>query len=163
MFGGADGTFLAHLPPGPSREVEVRFAGTKVLTRAGSRAISLATRTAIRLRTSTASAAIGGAPVVFSGQIAHDGAAVPASGLPVELQFRVAGSPWEEFRTVQTGSHGRFRYPYAFSDDDSRGIRFQFRAYVPSQQGWPFEPGLSPPVAVTLLLLAVVAALVTFG
>ena len=43
---------------------------------------------------------------------------------------------------------GRFRYAYRFSDDDSRGVRFLFRAYVPSQDDWPYEPGGSLPVAV---------------
>ena len=54
---------------------------------------------------------------------------------------------WTEFRTVQTDAHGRFRYPYRFSDDDSRGVRFQFRAFVPAQDDWPYEPaprGRSP-------------------
>ena len=40
-----------------------------------------------------------------------------------------------EFRTVQTDARGRFRYPYSFSDDDSRGVRFQFRAIVPRPAG----------------------------
>ena len=70
-------------------------------------------------------------------------------GHPVELQFRLPGRDWSEFRTVQTDAHGRFRYAYSFSDDDSRGIRFQFRAAVPEQSGWPYESGVSRPVAVT--------------
>ena len=56
------------------------------------------------------------------------------------MQFRLAGMPWSEFRTVRTDRHGRFRYAYRFSDDDSRGVRFQFRAYAPAQAGWPYEP-----------------------
>ena len=34
---------------------------------------------------------------------------------------------------------GRFRYAYRFSDDDSRGVRFQFRAYVKGREGWPYR------------------------
>jgi hypothetical protein len=146
---GPDGTFLTHLPPGPSRSVQVSFAGTKLLTRAGGRTLQLDVRTAVRLDASSASAAIGGAPVIFTGQIAHDDATIPAEGRPVELQFRVGGAPWSEFRTIQTDAHGRFRYPYAFSDDDSHGVRFQFRASAPAQPGWPYAPGTSRPVAVT--------------
>jgi hypothetical protein len=146
---GPDGTFLAHLPAGPSREIEVRFPGTRMLTRASGRKVRLAVRAALRFRASTAAAAIGGAPVVFSGQIAHADAAIPAAGRPIELQFRVGDTPWSEFRTVQTDARGRFRYPYAFSDDDSRGVRFQFRAYAPARPGWPYEPGTSRPVSVT--------------
>jgi hypothetical protein len=144
-----DGTFLAHLSPGPSRGVEVSFAGTKQLTQSSGRTIQLAVRAAVRLHASTRTAAIGGAPVVFRGQIAHPEATIPAEGRPVQLQFRVGDTPWSEFRTVQTDAHGRFRYPYSFSDDDSRGVRFQFRAYAPAQPGWPYAPGTSPAVFVT--------------
>jgi hypothetical protein len=56
--------------------------------------------------------------------------------------------PWAEFRTVKTDRRGRFSYAYRFSDDDSRGVRFQFRAYAPAQSDWPYEPGSSGPVAV---------------
>ncbi len=146
---GPDGTFLARLPSGPSRDIEVGFAGNRLLTRSSGRTIRLAVGAALRFHASSATAAIGGAPVVFSGQIAHANATIPAAGRPIELQFRVGDTPWSEFRTVQTDARGRFRYPYTFSDDDSRGVRFQFRASAPAQPGWPYEPGFSRPVAVT--------------
>lgn len=141
-----DGAFAIRLAPGPSRHVEALFGGNRVLTRAGAGAVHLGVLAGVRLRASRATAEIGGPPVVFSGRVAGmDG----AGGRPVELQFHLPGAPWSEFRTVQTDAHGRFRYPYAFSDDDSRGIRFQFRARVPEQEGWPYEAGISRPVAVT--------------
>ncbi len=31
---------------------------------------------------------------------------------------------------MQTNRRGRFHYAYRFSDDDSRGVRFRFRAFV---------------------------------
>ena len=145
----AKGFFVARLGPGPSRRVEARFAGTRVLTRGASRELRLGVRTSVRLRASSARAAIGGAPVVFSGRVAHQLAAIPSYGRPIQFQFRLPGRPWTEFRTVQTDAKGRFHFPYAFSDDDSRGIRFLFRAYAPRQPGWPYEPGVSRPVAVT--------------
>jgi len=103
----------------------------------------------VRLRASSAQARIGGAPVVFSGRVIGEDAAIPATGRPVQLQFRAPGGDWSEFRTVQTDARGRFRYPYAFTDDDSRGIRFQFRALAPSAEGWPYEAATSRPVFVT--------------
>jgi hypothetical protein len=145
----ADGIFIARLAPGPSRHVEARFGGSRILTRTASRDLRLAVQTSVRLRASSAIAAIGGAPVVFSGRVGHLAAAIPSYGRPVQFQFRLPGGPWTEFRTVQTDAAGRFRYPYAFSDDDSRGIRFLFRAYAPPQPGWPYEPAVSRPVAVT--------------
>jgi hypothetical protein len=143
-----DGSFATRLPPGPSRRVEATFAGSKVLTRAGGGGVRLDVLAGVRLRASGATARIGGAPLVFSGRVGDLGALLPGAGLAVELQFKVAGGEWAEFRTVQTDAAGRFRYAYAFSDDDSRGVRFQFRAYVPGG-GWPYEPAASRPVMVT--------------
>jgi len=73
---------------------------------------------------------------------------IPAGGKSVQLQFHLPGLPWTEFRTVQTNRRGRFRYAYRFSDDDSRGASFQFRAFAPAQSDWPYEPAGSRPVTV---------------
>jgi len=145
----ADGSFRAHLPPGPSRRIGVFFAGSRTLGRAESSEASLRVLSSVRMHASSASARIGGAPVVFSGRINGLAAPIPPSGRPVQLQFRLAGGTWSEFRTVQTDTRGRFRYPYSFSDDDSRGVRFQFRAFAPAQDNWPYEPAGSRPVLVT--------------
>jgi hypothetical protein len=144
----ADGTFVTHLSPGPSRGIKAVFAGSRVLTRVDGGEVRMEVLAGVRLRASTASARIGGVPVVFGGRVGDRGAPIPADGRPVELQFRLPGRGWEEFRTVQTDSRGRFRYAYAFSDDDSRGVRFQFRAYATGGD-WPYEPAASRPVAVT--------------
>jgi hypothetical protein len=93
-------------------------------------------------------AKIGGPPLVFRGRLVAPSGGIPPTGRSVQLQFRLPGLPWAEFRTVQTDARGRFRYVYRFSDDDSRGARFQFRAYAPAQAGWPYEPGGSRPVIV---------------
>jgi hypothetical protein len=144
----AEGRFSIRLAPGPSREVTAAFDGSPTLTRATGRPLSLAVRTGIRLRASSTVAKIGGAPLVFRGGIAAAPGTIPPGGVPVQLQFRLAGLPWSEFRTIQTDRRGRFRYAYRFSDDDSRGAVFQFRAYVPAHDGWPYEPGGSLPVVV---------------
>jgi len=145
----ADGSFQVHLAPGPGRQVVASFAGNRVLTRAAAEPVRLAVLAGVRFRASTAAARVGGAPVIFRGRVADFGATIPEKGKPVELQFRFAGAEWSEFRTVQTDRQGRFHYAYAFSDDDSRGIRFQFRAYAPSEEDWPYEPAFSRPVFVT--------------
>jgi hypothetical protein len=144
-----DGTFLTHLAPGPNRSVEAVFAGNRVLTQATGASVRLQVLGGVRLHVSATAAQVGGAPVIFSGRVGDLGASIPVGGRPVELQFRIPGSDWSEFRTVQTDSHGRYRYAYSFSDDDSRGVRFQFRAYAAAQDGWPYEPGTSKPVFVT--------------
>jgi hypothetical protein len=145
-----DGTFSLRLQKGPSREVSASFAGTHLLGRASASAGRLSAKTRIRFRASAATARVGGRPVIFEGRVSSKGTA-PGAGakLPVELQFRYRGAPWSEFRTVETDARGRFRYAYRFSDDDSRGVRFQFRAYVKGREGWPYEPSASRPVTVT--------------
>jgi hypothetical protein len=144
----AGGAFVFRLPPGPSREVTVVFDGSPRLARSTSRRLSLRVRSVVRLHASSAIARIGGAPLVFRGRVAAAPGTIPPEGKSVELQFRLPGLDWSEFRTIRTDRHGRFRYAYRFSDDDSRGARFQFRAYAPAQDGWPYEPAGSLPVLV---------------
>ena len=144
----AEGAFSVELPPGPSRTVTAVFAGTPTLTRSSGQPVRLAILGGVRMRASAPVATVGGRPVVFRGRVGASGAAIPPDGKSVELQFRLPGTPWTEFRTVQTDQRGRFHYAYSFTDDDSRGVRFKFRAVAPAQSDWPFEPAGSRPVAV---------------
>ena len=116
---------------------------------AAGRSLRLRVRAAVRMKASTSRVLVGGAPVVFKGRIVHPEAPIPARGLPVELEFRLPGMPWTEFRTVQSDAAGRFAYPYSFNDDDSAGVRFLFRAFVPATGDWPFVPATSRPLPVT--------------
>jgi hypothetical protein len=143
-----DGTFSIRTEPGPSRTIEIGFQGSPTLTRSATQTLQLDVRSRVRLRASAGVARVGGAPLVFRGLLSAAPGEIPADGRTIELQFRLPGEPWSEFRTVQTDRHGRFRYAYRFSDDDSRGVRFQFRAYAPAQEGWPYEPAGSRPVLV---------------
>jgi hypothetical protein len=145
---GAGGSFALHLGSGPSREVLAVVQPTEALRGTSSKQARLTVRGDVRLRASSAIAGVGGRPVVFSGKVAAGGAPIPPDGKTVQLQFRLPGLPWSEFRTVHTDARGRFRYAYRFADDDSRGVRFQFRAFAPTQAGWPYQPANSRPVAV---------------
>jgi hypothetical protein len=145
----AEGAFRAWLAPGPSRQVSAEFPGTHRLTRADGRRLRLRVRAGVRLRVSPERVRVGGAPVVFRGRIVHPEARIPPTGLPVELEFRLPGMAWSEFRTLQTDSRGRFSYPYSFSDDDSSGVRFLFRAFIPATGNWAFAPATSRPLPVT--------------
>jgi hypothetical protein len=145
----ADGTFSTRLAPGPSRRVRVAFAGGALLSASASRTLRLGVRSAVRLHVSAPTARVGGAPVLFSGSVAPADPAGSTATHSVELQYRLSSGPWGEFGSVETDARGRFRYPYAFSDDDSRGVRFQFRALVPRQPGWPYAAGASLPVFVS--------------
>jgi len=144
----AQGGFAIRLGPGPSRVVTAAFDGTPTLSRAVTPPRRLGVRGDVRLTVSSRSARVGGRPLTFDGLVAAPAGAIPAEGKTVQLQFRLPGMPWSEFRTIQTDLRGRFRYRYRFSDDDSRGVRFRFRAYAPAQDDWPYEPAGSRPVVV---------------
>jgi hypothetical protein len=145
---GPGGSFSFSVPVGPSRTIAVEFDGGPALGRSAARPLYLDVRSRVLLGASATMARVGGAPLVFDGKLVAPAGTIPASGKSVQLQFRLPGLPWSEFRTVRTSRDGRFRYAYRFSDDDSRGARFQFRAYVPTQEDWPYEPGGSRPVLV---------------
>jgi hypothetical protein len=145
---GASGGFSLQLRPGPSRDLIAVAPPTASLRGASSEPRRLTVRSGIKMGVSSTVARVGGRPVVFRGGIAGSGARIPSEGRTVQLQFRLPGLPWREFRTVHTDPHGHFHYAYRFTDDDSRGVRFQFRAFAPAQAGWPFEPAGSLPVAV---------------
>ena len=145
---GADGTFAAVLEPGPSREVTAVFPGSPTLGRSRSGPLRLEGASGVRLSASSSVAAVGGPPVVFRGRLARGAVPIALGERTVQLQFRVPGLPWTEFRSLQTDARGRFKFPYTFHDDDSRGVSFRFRAFVPAQIGWPYGPAGSPPVTV---------------
>jgi len=141
-----DGSFGIRLRPGPSRTVRAVFSSTATEQGSESHSSYLAARPCVSLRASSPTARVGGRPVVFSGRVrAPD---IAAGSGPVQLQFRLPGLGWSEFRTVQADEHGLFRYAYRFADDDSRGVRFRFRAFVAARAGWPFLPAGSRPVEV---------------
>jgi hypothetical protein len=145
---GAGGAFEIRLAPGPSREIVAIAPPTATLRGSRSRVSNLAVRGRVHLWVSSTVAKVGGRPIVFRGKVASAGTETPADGRAVQLQFRLPGRAWSEFRTVRTDRQGRFRYAYRFADDDSRGVRFRFRGFVPAQAGWPYEPAGSLPVAV---------------
>lgn len=142
------GRFAVRLRAGPSREIIASYAGDLAFAHAGAAPARLMVRSAARLAVSATVARVGGPPVVFRGLVRAGRGEVPRGGKAVELQFRAAGIGWRTFRTVQTNRRGRFRYAYRFSDDDSRGVMFEFRAHIPPQEEWPYEAGDSKPVAV---------------
>jgi hypothetical protein len=143
-----NGAFSIRTDPGPSRTIAIGFDGSPTLARSAARSLQLGVLGRVRLRASAGVATVGGAPLIFRGRLVAAPGEIPAGGRSIELQFRLPGLPWAEFRTVQTDGRGRFRYAYRFSDDDSRGARFQFRAFAPAQEDWPYEPGGSRPVLV---------------
>ena len=57
----------------------------------------------------------------------------------MELQVRLSGR-WQTFRTVRTDPAGRWAIPYRFRR--TRGVQhYRFRARLPREADYPFEPG----------------------
>ena len=144
---GADGVFTAHLAPGPSRSVTAVFGGTRTLTRSAGRPVRLGVRGGVRMRASAPVAAIGGRPVVFRGKVEADGAAIPPDGKAVQLQFRVRGVPWTQFRAIQTDARAASATPTA-SATTTAAASASSSGPLPQQSDWPYEPSSSGPVAV---------------
>ena len=110
---GADGRFALRLAPGPSREVLAVFAGTRTPTRgrhAARAARGAQRRAACGPRHARPRSAAG-----RSSSAARSPAArrLPPDGLAVQLQFRLPGLPWTEFRTVQTDRRAASATPTA--------------------------------------------------
>lgn len=137
------GQFASKLRPGPSRSVTISYSGTRTLTRSRSRPLRLTTPTRVLFKASSRTAVVGGRPIVFSGRVLHFGAALPPDGKDIELQFQTGSVPWTTFAPLKADEHGRFKFTYAFTDDESRGVRFKFRALATRETGWPYGANAS--------------------
>ena len=140
---GTGGTFIAAVPAGPSRMIEIAYRAFS--------ADSGFTATAKLREAVGAGVQLGVSPhrtgsegtITLSGRVLGP---VPPQGVVVELLVHYRGH-WEPFRDPRTDSNGRFRVVYQFQG----GIgRFPFRALVFGSQGdFPFAPGESRAVDVT--------------
>ncbi len=131
----SNGTFVANVPGGASRIVEIGYrafssdasysATAKVLERvlAGVQLSVTPHRTGPEGR------------IVLSGRVLGP---IPPQGVVVEMLVHYRGH-WEPFRDPRTDSRGRFRVVYQFEG----GVgRFPFRAEAPGgQAGFPFASG----------------------
>jgi hypothetical protein len=65
----------------------------------------------------------------------------PTNGKLVELQVKLTGQ-WQTFRTIRTDGRGRWKVAYRFRR--TAGTQhYAFRARIPDEAGYPFEPGRS--------------------
>jgi hypothetical protein len=139
---GADGSFAAGVPAGPSRIVTIRyraFSGDPSYSAQASVAESVAA--GVRLRVSPGHTSSNGT-ITLSGQVLGP---LPRQGVVVELLVHYRGV-WEPFRTPRTDSRGRFSVAYRFQG----GVgTFPFRAEVlGGQSGFPYAQGSSGAVDV---------------
>jgi hypothetical protein len=138
----ANGTFVATVPGGPTRTVEIAYrafsaeagyaATAKIAERVGA---------GVELRISPRRTGSEGA-ITLSGRVLGS---VPPQGVSVNLLVHYRGQ-WEPFRTPRTDASGHFTVVYQF---EGAVGRFPFRAEVPtSQADFDFGRGLSKVVDV---------------
>jgi hypothetical protein len=138
----ANGTFLAKVPGGPSRTIEVAYRAFSTDTSYTVMArIAEQVQAGIQLRVSPRTTGSEGT-ITLTGRVLGS---VPRQGVSVNLLVHYRGQ-WEPFRTPRTDAAGRFTVVYQF--EGALG-RFPFRAEVPpSQAGYGFGRGLSEVVDV---------------
>lgn len=90
---------------------------------------------------------VGDRAVRFGGRVR--GGAIPRRGKLVEVQAHFRGR-WRTISTVRTNRSGRWRFRYAFRSAGAIAS-YRMRVRVPGEAGYPFAPGASRPVRVTVL------------
>ena len=139
----ANGSFVASVPGGPSRLIEVAYrASTGEAGYAAEAKVQESVRAGVLLDVSPHLTGPEGM-ITLSGEVEGP---VPRQGVVVDLLVHYRGR-WEPFRTPRTNSHGRFHVLYQFEG----GVgRFPFRALAfAGQSGFPFSSGESGVVDVT--------------
>jgi hypothetical protein len=139
----ADGSFIAVVPAGPSRLIDVAYrASTGASAYAAEAKVQESVSAGVQLGVSPSRTGAEGT-ITLSGKVEGP---VPRQGVVVDLLVHYRGR-WEPFRTPRTNSHGAFRVVYQFEG----GVgRFPFRALAfGGQSGFPFSSGESGAVDVT--------------
>jgi len=135
------GLFNFAVPPGPSRDLRVRYAGTRTILPASAQArLAVRGRASLRLIPRRLN---NGDILLFRGRVRSAGATIPSRGKLVQVQFR-DGRRWRPaVRLARTDQHGRFHITYRFRRISSP-TRITFRIVVPAEEGWAYESGSSP-------------------
>ena len=132
------GRFTYMAPPGSSRTLRFRYDGANLI-RPRTFDVQLRVAAATSFGVSRHSV-LNGEAVTFRGRV--KGGPLPPSGKLVALQVLVRRH-WRSFATVRaTPADGRWQRRYRFQSTTGR-IRYQFRALVPRESGYPYETGKS--------------------
>ena len=139
------GRFTYLVPAGPSRVLRFDYPGAAKI-RPQTREVEVRVRAASSMRPSRRSV-VNGEAVTFTGRLRSG--AIPPDGKLVELQFYDRGK-WRTFRTTRAAAADA-RWHYAYRFDGTRGTRrYRFRIRIPRESGYPFAPGTSRTVRVTV-------------
>ncbi len=138
----ADGSFAVALPPGPSRDLTLSYrAFADAPAPSATATARLEVVPSIGLSISPARVR-NGQTITYRGQVA--GGYIPASGLPLQVEYR-DGRRWRTFdQTRARARDGRFVYRYTFRRT-TIPIVYTFRVAIPRAgvTAYPYAPGAS--------------------
>ena len=138
------GRFTFRALPGPNRLLRFRYPGTPTI-RGQTSLVEMRVRASTRISVDR-NHVVNGEDVLFRGRIR--GGPIPPPGKLLQLQVYSRGA-WLTFATPRANMRGRWRHRYRFTA--TRGTtRYRFRARLPREAGFPYEPGVSRAVWVTV-------------
>ena len=137
-----NGRYSVSVKAGPSRNIEVRYAGSRINRRATSRELRLTVkdRTSFRIEPRVLR---NRGRVTMSGSVRGKGALRPSTGKLVAIQyFDPSRARWRPVEVLKANRHGSFRYEYRFRTIDY-AQRIIFRAVSLPEAGWPYASSTS--------------------
>jgi hypothetical protein len=143
------GRFRLALAAGPSRVIDVSYGGSDTLAADGAPRLRQLSEGAVTLRAS-ARRVLSGRSLVLAGNVGLLGVTPASAGKLVAIEFfDRRRHAWQPAALVRAGAGGRFSFAHRFSRA-AGGARIVFRAKLPSEAGWPYEPAASSPLAVSV-------------
>jgi hypothetical protein len=140
----ADGSWSLKAPSGPSRLLQVAFY-SHTLDVVPAATLDFHENVPATVSIHAPSRVHIGQFFTFSGQLT--GGYIPAGGEEVQVQIEYGGR-WRELQLVDTNSHGKWRYRYAFTLEP--GTRWAFRAIAVRNGSYPFVPRASRTIHVAV-------------
>ena len=143
------GRFATRLPKGPSRSIIARYKGDRIFLGTSSPAAKLGVRSKITLKAPKSVDSDRG--IIFRGKVGAKGAKLgKRKGKRVEVQVKV-GKKWKAVaKSFRANKKGKFKLAYKFTANYTRPVRFQFRAAVLRERGFPYLPSKSKKRSVTV-------------
>jgi hypothetical protein len=132
-----EGRFRYQAPPGASRDLRLRYGGTNTIG-AATQQLALLVPASSNIRVDRRKPR-NGDTITLSGRVRGN---PPPPNKLVAVQALVRRR-WRTFGNAHTNGNGVWRFPYRF-ETVTRRYRFRFRARIPHESTFPYEPGGSP-------------------
>ncbi len=134
----ATGKYRSLLPGGPSRDVQVEFAGSRKYLDDQIGGLDFDVRGAATFDTSKRRVKAGSS-VSFIGRVKRYYAQIPKGGKLVEVQVK-SGNDWITLKEATgTDAKGRVEIAHRFRRFYTQRVTFTFRLKVTPENGWPYR------------------------